>query len=95
MFSLDVPTTTDSLVTGLKGQRREISYFFGALSVEEFFAPQGDHWSPAGHLRHLAKSVRPLAAVVARLDDLYPDDRVVGYGLGDFRGAVSVKLRLE
>jgi hypothetical protein len=64
MFDFEVPETTDSLVTELESQRREISSFFESMSAEEFFAPQGDHWSPAGHLRHLAKSVRPLAAAM-------------------------------
>jgi hypothetical protein len=63
-FEVETPESTDGLTAGLKVQRQEISSFFGALSVVEFFAPQGDHWSPAGHLRHLAKSVRPLAAAM-------------------------------
>lgn len=64
MFEFDTPETRESLVTGLKGQRQEISSFYQSLAAEEFFADQGDHWSPAGHLRHLAKSVRPLAAAM-------------------------------
>ena len=64
MFDFDVPETTELLLDGLKVQAQEISSFFESMSVEEFFASQGNHWSPAGHLRHLAKSVRPLAAAM-------------------------------
>lgn len=64
MFEFDTPETTESLVKGLAAQRQELSILFESLTVDEFFGPQGDHWSPAGHLRHLAKSVRPLAAAM-------------------------------
>jgi hypothetical protein len=35
--------------------------FLDGFTDEAFFAPQGDKWSPAGHVRHLTKSVRAVA----------------------------------
>lgn len=64
MFEFDTPETTETLVAELEMQRQEVTDFFESLSVEEFFAPQGDYWSPSDHLRHLAKSVRPLASAM-------------------------------
>lgn len=32
----------------------------GALPLELFFAPQGDRWSPAEHIRHLRKTTAPV-----------------------------------
>ena len=63
-FEVDAPDTTERLATGLARQRLEISSFFESLETGEFFAAQGEHWSPAGHLRHLAKSVRPVAGAM-------------------------------
>ena len=60
MFDHESPETTDDLVAGLAAQRDEIRSYFGALATGEFFAPQGEHWSPAEHLRHLNKCVRPV-----------------------------------
>jgi len=31
------------------------------------------------------------AAVSARLKELYPDDRAVGYRVGDIRGAITLR----
>jgi len=35
--------------------------FWQQFEVPEFFAPMGDAWSPADHVRHLVKSNRPVA----------------------------------
>lgn len=35
-----------------------------ALADDAFFAPQGEAWSPAVHVRHLSKSARPLTAAM-------------------------------
>lgn len=61
MFDVDPPRTTADLRQSLTSLHSE-----GALFLDEtfdddgFFTPQGEFWSPAGHLRHLIKSERPL-----------------------------------
>ncbi|MEM8933956.1 MAG: DinB family protein [Acidobacteriota bacterium] len=54
----DSPTTRQLLVDGLDQTHQAIHRDFAALSVEELFAPQGEHWSPAEHLDHLCRSVK-------------------------------------
>lgn len=57
MFEIDPPTDKASIVAALERLDGEIADFFEALSVEELMAPQGEAWSPCGHLVHLNKSV--------------------------------------
>ena len=64
MFDIDAPRATEDLTASLAGQHEEISSFFSSLAEEEFLAPQGSHWSPADHLRHLVKCVQPLAGAL-------------------------------
>ena len=61
MFEDRVPATRQEMRTALLDQRREIADYLAGFSDEAFFAPQGEHWSPAGHVRHLNKSVRAVA----------------------------------
>ena len=61
MFEVSVPETREGLRDSLRDQQEEIAVFVDRFSVEELFADQGEHWSPAGHLRHLNKSVRAVA----------------------------------
>ncbi len=61
MFEIDPPTDKTSIAAALERLDGEIADYFEALSVEEFLAPQGDAWSPCGHLVHLNKSVSPVA----------------------------------
>lgn len=58
MFEFDPPRSTKSLLTALESQSVEIDSYMAARTTEEFLAPQGEAWSPAGHMRHLVKSVR-------------------------------------
>lgn len=60
-FSIEPPTTTAALRSSLSALQAEITAYMDSFAVATFFAPQGDHWSPADHMRHLAKSVRPVA----------------------------------
>lgn len=62
MFEIDSPRTTKELRAGLVRLHREIGEAVGEMSTEEFLAPQGQHWSPAEHLRHLVTANRMLAA---------------------------------
>jgi hypothetical protein len=66
MFDIDIPETREQISGELERQEREIADFLGGLSTEEFFADQGTHWSPAGHLRHLNKSVLAVAGGFAQ-----------------------------
>lgn len=60
MFDLSSPRDSSDLATSLEKQGVEIEGFFSSLAESEFFAAQGEYWSPAEHLRHLIKSVRPV-----------------------------------
>lgn len=58
----DVPETTlTELARGLGEFCAAFACELEALAPECFFAPQGDRWSPAEHVDHLIRSVRPLA----------------------------------
>ena len=51
-------STKTEIITALHQQAEEISAFMNTLSLEAFLAPQHEHWSPSGHMRHLIKSMR-------------------------------------
>jgi hypothetical protein len=61
MFEVTTSDSREGLRDSLRDQQREIAAFADGFSVEDLFADQGEHWSPAGHLRHLNKSVRAVA----------------------------------
>lgn len=61
MFQVVPPRSTADLVQALEYQQGEVRLFFGEIALKAFFASQGESWSPALHLRHLIKSVRPVA----------------------------------
>lgn len=58
MFDFEVPSSREEIRAALGNQEVEITDYLATLSTEEFFAPQGGYWSPAGHLRHLIKTLR-------------------------------------
>jgi hypothetical protein len=60
-FAIDPPYTGAEILAALRAHRAEAESFFSDLPLDEFHAAQGDRWSPADHLRHLTKSVRPVA----------------------------------
>ncbi len=61
MFALDAVQTRSEILASLQRLHRESQAFVSTLTEAEFFAPQGEKWSPAEQVRHLTKSVRPLA----------------------------------
>ena len=61
MFDFTPPASRDEIRSAHRDQQREIGAFVDRLSIDEFHAPQGEHWSPAGHLRHLSKSERAVS----------------------------------
>jgi uncharacterized damage-inducible protein DinB len=60
-FETGNPSTRDEVRQDLARLDGEISQAFAGLPLETFLAPQGEHWSPADHLRHLVTAVRPVA----------------------------------
>jgi hypothetical protein len=64
-FLTGAPTSRDESLRVLRRLHAEGHGFAHALPLEEFYAAQGDRWSPAVHIRHLARSTRPLAQALA------------------------------
>ena len=62
MFELATPATKPEIQTGLAGLEDEISRYVEGIPAAEFLAPQGEHWAPERHMRHLVKSVGAVAA---------------------------------
>ena len=61
MFDPGQPHTGLELRQALQRVHTEGAEFLASLSDGGFFAPQGDRWSPAEHVRHLRKSTAPVA----------------------------------
>lgn len=65
MFELRPPTNREEITAELARVDDEITAFFQRIDARTFLTVQGEKWSPADHLRHLTKSVRPLAKGMA------------------------------
>jgi hypothetical protein len=63
-FDPGAPFTAAELVQALRAMVAEGTAFLDTLSDDAFFAPQGDRWSPAEHVRHLRKASAPLASAL-------------------------------
>jgi hypothetical protein len=61
MFLIQPPQDRNQILAELSRLSDELVGFLDGFTDEAFFAPQGDKWSPAGHVRHLTKSVRAVA----------------------------------
>lgn len=61
MFELPAPKTKTEVHAALVALGDEIAGYVEGIPVAEFLAPQGEHWSPERHLRHLVKSVGAVA----------------------------------
>src|ERR1700733_12400290 len=59
-FTPHEPWAKEALLTGLRELYEVSSTFWEGFSTSEFFTPVGSGWSPAGNVRHLNKSIRPL-----------------------------------
>jgi hypothetical protein len=57
MFLIQPPNDRSEILAGIGRLSDELVGYLDGFTDEAFFAPQGDHWSPAGHLRHLTRSV--------------------------------------
>jgi DinB family protein len=60
------PHTGPELADAIARGADEVAAFMGGFDPERCFAPQGEAWSPAEHLEHLVRSVRPLAKGLAQ-----------------------------
>lgn len=61
MFEIGEPYGGAELVASFGKVGAEGSAYLATIPAPEFFEPQGAAWSPAEHVRHLAKSARPVA----------------------------------
>jgi hypothetical protein len=55
------PRTKPEIVHELRALHERSTPYWNAFSTADFLAPLGDAWSPADNVRHLVKSIRPLA----------------------------------
>lgn len=58
------PYAAAELARDLQAVREWSARYWGSFAVADFFAPIGKGWSPAGHVRHLVKSNRPVAVAL-------------------------------
>ncbi len=61
MFDIPPVVSRNEIRDAMRDQQREIVAYLDEMPIDRFFAPQGEYWSPAGHVRHLAKSERAVA----------------------------------
>lgn len=61
MFDPGEPASGTQLRSAMRRVVTEGHEYLRALPNQAFFAPQGDRWSPAEHIRHLRKSTAPVA----------------------------------
>jgi len=55
------PRTRDDVVRALERVHGESRAYWLGFTPEAFLAPLGDAWSPADNVRHLTRSIRPVA----------------------------------
>ncbi|MFQ5526307.1 MAG: DinB family protein [Thermoanaerobaculia bacterium] len=61
MFDIGVPRNGKEIREEWSRLHGEIAAAVDELDLEEFLAPQGEHWSPALHIRHLVTANRALS----------------------------------
>lgn len=60
-FATGAPQSGAEILAALERLHTESDHFLSGFSGPVFAAPQGEKWSPAEHVRHLAKSVFAVA----------------------------------
>jgi hypothetical protein len=60
-FDAGQPVSQPEIIAALAQVHEACDRYATALSAAEFVRPQGEKWSPADHVRHLAKSTFPVA----------------------------------
>jgi hypothetical protein len=63
-FETGTPATGAQIVGELGRLQAEGESWLRSLPADAFVRPQGVKWSPADHVRHLSKSVRPLSGAL-------------------------------
>lgn len=58
---MEEPRSKDDVLRGIDEVEAEVSAFFGGLTDRELVHREGDAWTPAEHLAHLATSVSAVA----------------------------------
>jgi hypothetical protein len=58
------PSSKPEIVAALVSLHEQSTEFWRGFDDERFFAPLGEAWSPADNLRHLERSVKPVAQVL-------------------------------
>ncbi len=61
MFTIPEPATDQQIAATLERVQEEGVAYWSAFDTSEFFAKIDGHWSPAENVRHLIKSIRPVA----------------------------------
>jgi hypothetical protein len=56
-----VISNREDLIAALRCAESDGNAYWNAFPMDEFFARIGDAWSPAENVRHLSKSMRPVA----------------------------------
>lgn len=69
--TLNEPSTKAEIAAELARLHHESTAFWQSFSTEAFFTPLCEAWSPADNVRHLTKSIRPVAKAL-RLPKLMP-----------------------
>ena len=60
-LSTEGPRSKDEILRAIDDVEAEVAAFFGGLSDDELVHREGDAWTPAEHLAHLATSVSAVA----------------------------------
>lgn len=93
MFETGEPYTKTALLTALNQLQAETGKYLATLPPTTFFAPQGQSWAPAAHVRHLIWSVRLVGQgvrwprTILRL--------IFGRGHGPSRDFVAMRARYQ
>jgi hypothetical protein len=59
-FTVQEPASKGEILAQLRELHQASIAFWDAFSTDDFFAPVGTGWSPAGNVRHLNKAIQPL-----------------------------------
>lgn len=65
MFEIEAPGSTEELRAELRKLHGRITSSLDEFTTEEFSTKQGEHWSPAEHIRHLSTAVRAVVRGMA------------------------------
>lgn len=63
-FATGEPYSAAEIVAAMTRLHAESERYLAAIPAPEFALPQGEKWSPADHVRHLAKSTYPLVGAL-------------------------------